>query len=297
MRITVDTVAAGETTTAAALNADFATYTSATTSQLNEANLATAGVDIPQIKVTTDIIEVFAATGDAGTGNVDGTVPFNIANSVASPATIVPFQDGSGNPQILNFSANPIVMAANDVLRVYFTANVYCYPYDPSMAGRAFDERDESAIVDETFNSNWCWGVWPQYASTLTMGAPTGWTEIPDQSDMKDTVGAYTGANLYDCPHIALIAAQQRCDAGSGAAGSSPSGQWIERGYQPVIGTAYYKPAAPFTIYGLRLVGAGVFHTYYQGGDNQLVLDTTFPAGSFLRVYAANITVQVLKDR
>ena len=248
----------GETTTATNLNALFTDVQTATTTALNSTNLAAQSLDTGQFALA-------ASSGEAGIILIDYR-----AADIGDAATVtVPLQAAAGAPTWstvtgqLSYGAAGLVMANNQLLRVYYNLQVdnknYNTPF-PATGGN--------------YSLNFYgWIVWLEYAAAWDGAGsqPITWTLVPGQEAFTSTI-VIAGLTYYITPLDKLKAsaivphAQYFDDGGT----NTRSGQYLDN----FNGQYYYEVPAGQTWYGLRLRLGGLVQTLGSGADNYLAWQT-----------------------
>ena len=301
-RFTVSLPSVGDTATVANFNAETTNYTTATTASLNGDNVAPAAFDLPQFVVDDGIVHVASGAANMGTEDPSHNVAvFDIA--WASPVVKTPLQNALGADAIVNLATSPITIGTDEVLQVYWNFSAHSV-YDATIVLPAgpwgtsnYFEPGAPGATGKELNSAWCWVAVLQYATSQSAGVPTGWTEVPGQSDFLDSFGSAEGAALEDCPATVVIPTWQVVDSGLGTGGDSATMVVESKFFTPVSGAYFHNPASPLTVYGFRVVVlSGLYHPYHYSGQNVLIEDPDVDSGIYLRCGQGNISYLVTKE-
>lgn len=279
-RVARPSVREGTEITAAAVNAQFAAFTAATT-DIDADNLREFAVDLPQLPDAAGesgdgVVFRRGASVQIGNGDLLHTSPVTVASyagaTFPSPHVV---EDGAGNPTPLVLGASGWALAAGDVLRVYWDLSVrprYTETgsaQSPGVLAPYGIELDVwgSPSTTTAGDGMFGWLMWLQW--DITDNTLTNWVPVPSQSNFTAVIqpGVYgdelpkTAATTPIPPWIDYDEDQQRGQLDTLSV-SLPI-RW--RG---VSGAYYYVPTSGVTVYGLRLVIAGVAHAWNYNGVN-----------------------------
>lgn len=270
----------GQEITSSGLDAQYDGF--ATGSQdIGPANVREFAIDLPNIpdaegEAGDGVVFRRAASTTIGTGSIDHSSAVSVASyGGATYPAVHPIEDGAGNPTPLSFGLTGWSVTSGDILRVYW--DISARPRFTANGG------DQSPGVLAPYGVEL--GVWASASTTtagdglfawlfylewdITSNALSNWVPVPGQTDFEDTIvpGVYGGP-------VAETAA------------TSPIAPWIDydpdmqRGqldtlsislpirWRGVSGTYFYVPVTNQTVYGIRVVVAGVAHAYTDGTVN-----------------------------
>jgi len=278
----------GDTLTAAALNEKFTDVATATTGSLDADNFAPESIDYPHFDLNgssgkSDVVLRGWALGDNGVGRSGGTDYESLEDD--NPPEEV--DHGSGTRA--SFGSAGQQLSPGDVLRVHWS--LFVEDYTIYTAGLF------TGVLGDTPQPAWlCWLQWD-----ITSNALANWTEVPNQTDFASAFGAGAeGGNTDDAqatlviPHghitntvpATAYTHKQRPD-------STHHRAWT-----------YERPAnaATVTIYGVRMVIAGLYHPSYQtrtGSKNSFERDVASPgwSGEAIRIANARLGALVMRRR
>jgi len=270
-RITQGRLVDGDLISASDLNSRFNEFSQA--GALNGYNLRDAAVDLPQLQTGWFATELVQAT--IGKYDLLHAAPVSVASTTAAPGTAHIIEDGAGTPTPLSFGLGGASLAVGDLLRVYW--DLSCYATYTGTPWKAAGAIGSWVIADGASGTNVssgasCWVAWLQWNTTDPTLA-TGWTEVPGQSDFADAYSADVGAALADTQATTVVPIwiDTALSADDGVLSTTPLNARI--GWRGISGVWYYKPPAPVTVYGLRLVVQGIYHPATVSSQNLLVLD------------------------
>jgi len=280
----------GDLADATRLNTDFGAFSQA--GAIDAANLRDAAIDLPQLG--SGIITLNAATKIVGTGAAGWRHPASpsVPSAVVTPATKFPLVDGAGNPTPLG----PIAWTINpgEVLRVYWDLSVKPeYTGTPWTGAGAMGKYDipQGAGTINAYDGAHFWLVSLQW--DVTSAALVNWTEVSGQSAYTSAVGGTVGGRTSDSPASVPIPAWLL--ESRNVLNGEASGAYVAVGnplyWTSANGAWYYVPSGTITVYGLRLVIHGVYHSGQTATDNYLVLDVNVGgAGQVLRYDGGTLT-------
>ena len=243
----------GTTATATDLNALFTDVQTATTTALNDSNIAGQSIDTEQFLLS-------GTSGQAGVVLVDfKSVTIGDVATVTVPIETVLSPTWPVVTGVLSYGASGLAMTAEQVYRVYFNLQVdnknYQTPF-PATGGN--------------YKSNfYCWAVWLEYASTWNAGTglPDTWNPVPGQSGWNDTLTVsattYLVNSLEQLKGTCIIPHAQYFDNGGT---NTRSGQYVDN----FAGQYYLEVPGNQTWYGLRLRIGGLFQTLGLNASNFL---------------------------
>jgi hypothetical protein len=266
-RPTITTIQPGDALTAASLNTPLSALATATGS-IDAANVRDQALDLPQFDA--DTVTQGLWTANLGELSIDHST-YNTVSSYtgATYPTPVEVVDFSLSPTRL---IGPIPLATNQVLRVYWSLQV-----SPEYLGTPWNAAGSYSNVlispaTAMATSATVWLAWLQWCLEPTL---TTWTEVPNQDNFDTNIsGSIYGGPISNSASLVPIPAWiERADgAKDGELGAgSMSDQRI--GWRGVSGCYYVQPLAGVTVYGLRVVLAGMAHPYRSGSTNHLVWD------------------------
>ena len=293
-RITRDRVEPGDELLSTDLNNRYSDYSQ---TDLNIDNAAAPSFDHKQMPAAPVLIA--AVQGSVGVNDIThptsgGNQPRSVAVTTSAPATPSAVGNSLGHTPVATAGAG-WTLATGTVLRVYF--NLQCKSELSSVTPP--DAHNYARLGIFFFpgypSGNWgvnigahCWLVQLQWNLTSASLLAGDFVAVPGQGDFQSTWST-TGKRGEPVSELAGTAAVPMLWAGSiGWIGGTVAGttrQVRGNGWRNLSGSWVYAGAGQ-TVYGFRLVVHGVYHPYNNGthgvvgGDNGLVLETTFPAGS-----------------
>lgn len=288
-RIPQAPVQPGDIATAAAENARFDAFS--LPSAIDAANVRDAAFDLPQFG--TGCIMLHSTSEALGTGDWRHSSPNTVASfGGAGAATKNPVLDAVGAETYIG----PIAwtMAVGDILRVYFDLSVRPR-YEVSSWLASTDGKywinDGAGGSHAAWDGGHCWLFSLQW--DITSAALVNWVEVSGQTAYGATAGARTGGQLSDSPASFPVPAWVHTthDLDRGRMTSIPLFDAYGVRWTSVSGTWYYVPAAPITIYGLRVVIHGLYHGGQATNVNYLLVDPAVEDPTvFLEYDAGQIT-------
>lgn len=272
-RINQDPVDDSDLVSAADLNAKYNDFSQA--GALNAFNLRDAAVDLPQLDNNGFMLK-HMQTDVLGKLDFNHAAPVVVASTAVLPPVPNPIQDGAGGQTIANFGIGGLTVTTADILRVYWdlsvnpTYNATPWVGSPAAALSLVDNPATPLLVA---NQTSCWVLWLQW--DITSNALANFQPVTNQDDFGNILtGSIRGNALSSCMASAVVPAWiQRDDLTS--RGIMQGNQVDHRvGWRGVSGAYYLQPANPVTIYGIRVVAAGLMAAYNAGGVNYLQMDT-----------------------
>jgi len=242
----------------------------------------------PSVRMVKKVVgPVLLGTGDkAHPGATFVTVP---ALAGGTAAHII--SDGAGNPTFLNMASDPMQMVPGDCLRLWWNLSMEhdrngTTPYlRASAMGRYTIPNLASppgqVIISDGFHFWCCWLQWD-----ITSAALGNFVAVPDQSNIVTNVKAgYNGMLVRQMGASTTVSPWMTTSFGFADAGRMPAGnqgQIRDHGYFAPYGMWAYESTTTFTIYGIRLVVAGIFHPRSDAVENFIALDYTQAADNEL---------------
>ena len=272
----------GALVTSAGLDAQFDGFATGSL-DINEENLREFAIDLPQLpdakgEAGQGVILKRAAATVIGTGAMTHGSPVSVASYAgATFPTPHPVEDGAGNPTPLSLGASGWAMGSGDVLRVYYDLSVRPR-FTETMSGQSPGVLSPYGVELDVFGSPstttagdgmFAWLLWLQW--DITDNTLTNWVPVPNQSDFDQAIPGVLGSYGDEVPL---------------SASTCPVPPWIdydddaERGqirgislglpirWRGASGCYFYIPVSNVTVYGLRVVIAGVAHARNSGGIN-----------------------------
>lgn len=258
----------GDVVTIAYLNDKFDDIVIVTTSQIDDDNVRSEGIDRTTLKqnglsTNAGIILVDASSQSNGVGPGSGTVYANTANH-------------GQKAELSHGSGTRITWAAGQALQNTDLLRVYWHVY--------IDEFNAEARV-EPYRQHPCWLVWLQW--DVTSNALANWTEVPNQAAF----------NTFYADGPAPL------DAYGSPISSTSGTMTIPHGIQYLHGPTVYDMTHPnstfhrgyfyqnntgstITIYGLRLVIDGLYFPWCTG---------TVSTNRFIHVYSDTVVTDDIK--
>ena len=270
-RINRAPVLPGDTIAAANLNTRFTDFVQP--GGLNIANTRDGAFDLPQMKTTAFLGKKFAA---ANLGKIDllHVAPVVVASYTgATNPTAHIVENGAGTPTVLSLGAAGWTLTSADVFRVYWDLSVKAtYSGTPWTGGGAIGDFTIPPATQVSTSAS-VWLAWLEW--DITSNALGTWAAVPGQSRFSTNyTGARYGDRLTSTNATTVIPIWiQRADAGKDGALNVGSRVTNSFGWKGVSGTYYYLPGGNVTVYGLRVVVAGIAHPHHTAGANYLTWD------------------------
>jgi len=258
----------GQAVTATDLNTRFTAFSQS--NAINAFNTRDAAFDLPQFS-NARFMAPRMATAVIGYNDWKHTA-YNSDTAVAGVQAPFLVRNSAGVYTPLAFGPTGWALAAGEVMRVYWDLSVRPrYTGTPWLTAGALGFYDIGSGGHTTVATGAsCWCYWLQW--DITSNALANWVDVPQQSDFNNTVGNLHGTSLDFC--MASTVVPPWIDTASGLQnGSFASTNDYPVGWTGISGDWHYAPAAPVTVYGLRVVFTGVLHSYHTGGTNYLVRD------------------------
>ncbi len=283
----------GSSVDAADLDARFADFDQA--GALSAVNLRDGAVDLPQLK-TTNFFCKNAARGAIGINDLYHASPNTLASYTGGTfPTPTPVADGGGTATPLALGAG-WSMVAGDILRVYWDLSVRPRYLDTAGGGPGrlapntvtlgvFGSASTTTIGD----NGHAWLAWLEW--DITSASLTNFVPVEGQSAFTSALdGSHYGALLsLTRATTAIPCWTDWDDAQEGQiTGVQKTNSILWRG---VSGTYYYVPTGPVTIYGIRVVIAGIAHAFSIGSANLYAWDANVGgADQYLEYTGGGIT-------
>jgi hypothetical protein len=279
-RILRGRVQEGDTASAVVINATYDDYSQP--GAIDKSNVRDQAFDLPHFNSDVKMLIRSQTPVQLGTGNKShNSTPNTVPALVAGTATHI-VRDGGGIPTFMNFTANPWVLEPGDCLRVWWNLSmrtVYTgFPWNAAGAMGRYVVDGGGVSPPVTISDGFhCWLAWLEW--DITSAALVNWAAVPGQTGIQTGING-TGLNgIYtkDMSASTPISPWILSAVGNGVDGyvsigiSGKSHEWFAP-YSMYVDS----PPVQATVYGVRLVIAGVFHTqHFSGGNapNALVLD------------------------
>ncbi len=293
-RIERGRVEVGDATDATTLNDTYDDYTAPVLRRLNEFNVRDQAFDLPHLTNVSLVIDTKTALlGNAGLSHT-GT-PTSVASSTVSPV-LHPVQNNAGTETFLDYSAAPLTLEADEVLRVWWNLSVITEfsgsPWDGvSAVGRYFvkDTGVGNVVLSDGMH---CWIVYLQW--DITSAALTNWEPVPGQETPGTTYGSEEGIALPNMAASSVISPWVITSFGFGDAGEMPggnTGQGRDHGWHANYSMWAHSPASQKTVYGVRLVISGLLHpAHLSTGDEENLLVYDYNVSATLKYLGGRIT-------
>jgi hypothetical protein len=270
----------GDSISATTLNATYDDYTQP--NALDGSNVRDQAFDLPHIN--SDVLTLVRSAPDTliGTGTkAHPAATYNTVNALTAGAAVHVVSNGASVPTILNFSASPWVIPVGDCLRVWWNLSVETVygglPWKfPGILGDYESYENISALtVNDGFH---CWIAYLQW--DVTSASLTNFVAVPGQMDILSPLGSssYNGMYVHQMNGSTVISPWQITSSGSGRDGKHPTDAWSAEDhlwFSP-YGMFVHAPTQQVTVYGVRLVIAGLFHIGHftaTSEPNVMVLD------------------------
>jgi hypothetical protein len=289
-RINNAVIEAGDSLSASDLNSRFTAFSQ--NNALNATNTRDAAFDLPQMQSTGFMGKHFAHA-DIGKSDFHHAAPVVVASYTgATYPTPHVVEDGTGTATVLSLGASGWALEANkDIMRVYWDLSVRAtYSGTPWTGGGALGSFSIAGGTTVATSAS-CWVMWLEW--DITSNALATWAPVTGQQSFNaNFTGALYGAALSQVGATSVIPVwiQHVDGATDGVIGG---GSLVNRElyWRGISGTYYALPGGNVTVYGLRLVVAGIAHPYHSGTTNYLAWDSTVGgAGQTLEYTSGGIT-------
>jgi hypothetical protein len=290
-RITRAPVKPGDLIGAADLNSRFDDYDQA--GQVGVANTRDAAFDLAHFDSDTVSQQVIVAP--LGTVSIDFSTYQTVASftgaTYPTPSEIV---DSGGTPTRMTTAFD---LVSGQILRVYWNLSVRPnFTGTPWTTAGSLGDLDMAQPIGATAAAHCAsaWLAWLEW--DITSGALANWVPVNSQTDFQDNpTGSIYGGRLPETTATTCIPAwyQWAYDADYG---KITVGNLRETpiGWRGVSGCYYFAPSGPVTIYGIRLVIAGIANAWQTSNLNYFVWDAdSGGAGQTLDYTAGALTVVV----
>lgn len=242
---------------------------------LNAANLRDAAIDLAHFK-TSDFMCRLSASANIGKNDLFHAAPVSVASYTgATYPTPHPVQDGAGNTTPLTFGLTGWTVTPNEIMRVYWDLSVrprYSGTPWANVGSLGYLTLAPGGAPHVVATNGTCWAAWLEW--DITSNALANWVAVTNQGNWSSQFGGRYGEKLNATTATTAIPAWIQhvlsAEQGTIGAGSRVDHRHFWRG---VSGTYYLMPASNVTIYGIRVVLAGLFHPYKTGGSNYLTVD------------------------
>lgn len=291
-RITRAPVEPGDLIGSADLNDRFDDYDQS--GQVGVANVRDAAFDLAHID--SDTITKYAANAPLGSVDFDfstyQTVSSYTGATYPTPSEVV---NSGGTPTRFTTALD---LEVGDVLRVYWNLSVRPnFAGTPWTAAGSYGEVDllgpGPSIVSAATSAS-CWLIWLEW--DVTSGSLTNWVPVSNQTDFQDNpTGSIYGGRLPETAATVPVPAwlQFAKDANNGVI-TVGNLEEVSMGWRGVSGTYYFTSVGDVTIYGIRVVIAGLAHSYQNANLNYLIWDANAGGASQTLDYTAgNLSVLV----
>lgn len=269
----------GDVTDATTLNNTYDDYSQS--GALNQYNTRDQAFGIPHFAPDVKLIKatdsVILGTGAANHGSTPVVV-----TALAAGSTVHPVEDGAGNPTQLNMGSGWTINSG-ECLRVWWnlsvqTTNINLDPFwntSPTAAGLYYVS--DTLGVGGTVRLSDGFHCWLAYIEwDITSLGLTNWVPVPGQGAPSSSLGGETGLRVADMNASTVISPWTLTSYSHGTEGKMPSGnQGVRRdhGWYAPYGMYVHAPGAPVTVYGIRLVLAGILHPMHlSSGDEENIL-------------------------
>ena len=276
-----DDFIAGDAVDTADLNAKFTDVSAATTAALDDENFRDEAMDCLQFPSNAshgknDVILVTWKMVENGVGQTGGTWYTSAVNGTAA----TPITHGSTNPRLTWTSGE--ALRDGDLLRVRWSVFLQELDVDPALY-----TTDGVSQVDCPV-----WLVWLQW--DITSNALANWVEVPGQSTMLESFTSFEGGKCEDAqatmtlPHAFLTYGE----VGVYDVWDDLANLTVQRAWSYVNDTGN-----TITIYGIRMVIAGLYHPANSPNTSDLnafVREIASPGWSGDRIRIANARMVAL---
>ena len=273
----------GDALASTSINSLFSDFVSATSTAMQEDNLANESIDVTQLNLT--------SVGSGENSFILKKMRHDQIGS-ASPGVVVASKTGTGEQvwdivtNSVSYGASGISFETGDFIRVYHNLVTTLMGYDAS-------DFPATPTWNQARDKNACWAVWLEYASSWA-GAPSGWTPVVNQDDFNTNIGFfsgdfYYGSQLTSMRSTAIVPHWMTYLEGTPA--SPLDAKRIDTSRQNFHGQYYYKFTGNTTWYGMRLRIGGLFWAYNTSGVNWLAYIPGYSASNTITYEEGEITL------
>lgn len=290
-RIQRPRVVAGQPISSTEINNTYGDYTQS--GALDAANTRDQAFDLPHFDPSVQLVKKVAGPALLGTGGKQHPgAAYNAVPALAAGTAFHVVSDSGGTPTILDMSSGPMFMVAGDCVRLWWNLSVAherngTTPYLRANAMGRYTVPDLASppgqvIISDGFHF-WC--AWLQW--DITSAALLNFVPVPNQTDIVTNVKAgYNGMLVRQMGASTTISPWMTTSFGFADEGKMPAGnqgQIRDHGYHAPYSMWAYQSTSTFSIYGFRLVIAGIFHARSDATENYTALDYTQAADNELR--------------
>lgn len=299
-RINRAPVSPGDTVDATPLNAAYTDF--AQTAALDQFNTRDSAFDLAHLKTSsTGALMLLDVREQAvGTGDILHAAPASVSSAVAGPATPSVVTGGAGS--VLSYGGSGLAMQAGMVLRVYSSLGVRPRYTGTPWANSAPDALGQYDVLDGSGGSTVLslgahfWIV--QLQCDVTSSALINWVPVSGAGNFQSVVvsGLY-GQSLQTMRGCACVPAWNLMWSQWRNGDALAAGSMLDRTigwYGAPINYVLLNNASR-TVYGLRLVVHGIYHSYRDTNTNYAVLDVNV-AGT-LEYDQGNITSMLFREQ
>jgi hypothetical protein len=299
-RINRAPVSPGDTVDATPLNAAYTDF--AQTAALDQFNTRDSAFDLAHLKTSsTGALMLLDVREQAvGTGDILHAAPASVSSAVAGPATPSVVTGGAGS--VLSYGGSGLAMQAGMVLRVYSSLGVRPRYTGTPWANSAPDALGQYDVLDGSGGSTVLslgahfWIVQLQW--DITSSALINWVPVSNAGNFQSVVvsGLY-GQSLQTMRGCACVPAWNLMWSQWRNGDALAAGSMLDRTigwYGAPINYVLLNNASR-TVYGLRLVVHGIYHSYRDTNTNYAVLDVNV-AGT-LQYDQGNITSMLFREQ
>jgi hypothetical protein len=299
-RINRAPVSPGDTVDATPLNAAYTDF--AQTAALDQFNTRDSAFDLAHLRTSsTGALMLLDVREQAvGTGDILHAAPASVSSAVAGPATPSVVTGGAGS--VLSYGGSGLAMQAGMVLRVYSSLGVRPRYTGTPWANSAPDALGQYDVLDGSGGSTVLslgahfWIVQLQW--DITSSALINWAPVSGAGNFQSVVvsGLY-GQSLQTMRGCACVPAWNLMWSQWRNGDALAAGSMLDRTigwYGAPINYVLLNNASR-TVYGLRLVVHGIYHSYRDTNTNYAVLDVNV-AGT-LEYDQGNITSMLFREQ
>lgn len=296
-RINRAPVSPGDTVDATPLNAAYTDF--AQTAALDQFNTRDSAFDLAHLKTSsTGALMLLDVREQAvGTGDILHAAPASVSSAVAGPATPSVVTGGAGS--VLSYGGSGLVLPADTVLRVYASLGVRPRYTGTPWANSAPDALGQYDVLDGGGGSTVLslgahfWIVQLQW--DITSSALINWAPVDGAGGFQNVaVAGLYGQSLSTMRGCACVPAWNLMWT-NWIDGEAPPGVLLDRtiGWYGAPINYVLLNNGTRTVYGLRLVVHGIYHSYRNTNTNFAVLDVNV-AGN-LEYDQGNITSMLFR--
>lgn len=295
-RIERERVVAGDTVTATNLNDTYNDYAQSggIVSGLDERNVRDQAFDLPHC-TNLSIVKNQKTSLLGNAGLTGGGSPTTLTSATVTPV-LHPVQTSGGTQTILDLSSSPWTIGTADILRVWWNLSVYSeFTGTPWLSAGAKGLYAVNATAGAPFaisDGLHCWLVYLEW--DITSSGLTNWEPVSGQLAPTTTYDGNEGVRLSDMAASSVISPWALHSFAFGDGGTMPAGNTgssENHGWFANYGMWAHAPGAAVTVYGIRVIIAGLVHPAHRtAGDNENLLVFDYNVSATLKYNGGRIT-------